>query len=241
METLHEIVRAADFNALASQLESGAPVDARDDNDRTPLMTIFDDESASNDAMYLEMARLLLMHGADSNAIESENGYTVLALAVQNGTLSEIELLLEAGADATYQREYGYDVLIDAMHSRTMQEKQELWPVIELLLAHGAPLNGESDWGESALSVASQRARFDVVGLLLQAGADAEILEWTPLMRAIALGSVEDMAQSSRAGADLQARDNWERTPLLLSLATGETEKAALLLEAGSDLNERAL
>lgn len=242
MKTLHEIVRAADVNALAQQLESGAVVDARDDRGRTPLMMVFNRDTLADEQAGIAMMRLLLAHGADCNAVESKLGsiVPVLASAVQSGTLAQVEFLLEAGADASYQDESGYDILIYAMNARSRGKDESLLPLLELLLAHGAPVHSESDWGESALSISSHNARFDVVGRLLQAGADAEILEWTELMYAIALGNAEAVEQLLRSGADLEARDGWERTPWLLSLETGDMRKAKLLLEAGSDVNQQS-
>ena len=238
MKTLHEIVQAGDVDALVQQLENGAAVDARDDRDRTPLMMIFDEDTVADEQTGIAMMRVLLSHGADCNAVENKDGDTVLTLAVRSGTPAQVECLLNAGADAGYQRKSGYDALIDAVYSRSRVEKKPLLPLIELLLAYGAPVRGESDWGESALSVSSHIARFDVVERLLQAGADAKVLKWTELMHAIALGNAAEVKQLLRAGADLEARDRWKRTPWLLSLETGDVEKATLLLEASSDLNQ---
>jgi ankyrin repeat protein len=242
MKTLHEIVQAGDVDALVQQLENGAAVDARDDRDRTPLMAIFDEDTVADEQTSIAMMRVLLSYGADCNAVKSELGsmVRVLTLAVRSGTLAQIEFLLEAGADASYQDENGYNVLIYAMNARSRGKGESLLPLLELLLAHGAPVNGESDWGESALSISSHNARFDVVKRLLQAGADGDVLEWTPLMFFIALGDTATVEQLLRAGANLEARDGWERTPFLLSLETGDVEKAKLLLEAGSDLNQRS-
>ncbi|MDO8802932.1 MAG: ankyrin repeat domain-containing protein [Elusimicrobiota bacterium] len=91
---------------------------------------------------------------------------------------------------------------------------------------------------ESALKSASY-CRFDVVQALLEAGSDASPLKWTPLMRAIALGSPAEVRQQLTQGADLSARDLWSRTPWLLSLQTGDVEKAKLLLAAGADRADR--
>jgi len=190
----------------------------------------------------VEIVRLLLEHGADANAVEGQGGYSVLALAIQGGDVDKVRLLLESEADIHYGRECGYDGLIDALHSRAVTDKEPLLPLIELLQAHGAPTRGESDYGESALSVSSRIGRFDVVARLLEAGANAELLEWNELMHAVALGSVQEVARlleaKAASEAGLTSRDRWERTPWLLSLHTGEIEKARLLLEAGAHLDE---
>jgi ankyrin repeat protein len=191
-----------------------------------------------SEAAGVEMVRLFLERGADVNAIEPEDNQNMLELAVRQGTLEKVEALLDAGADIHYQSEGGYNVLISAMHSRAMGEGEPLLPLVELLLARGASPLGESDWGESALSVSSHEGRFDVVERLLAAGADVSLLEWDELHRAVALGSVADVERLLAEGAELTARDRWERTPWLLSLQIGALDKAELLLAAGADLAE---
>jgi ankyrin repeat protein len=150
-------------------------------------------------------------------------------------------LLLDAGADIRYEQESRYDVLIDAMHGRNIARDPQLIPIIQLLLNRGAALNTESEYGESALSVASHwfNGRFDAVKVLLDAGADPSPLKWTPLMRAVALGTLEDVLAELDRGADLAATDRWGRTPWLLSLQTGDLSKAQLLLARGADCEVR--
>jgi hypothetical protein len=70
--------------------------------------------------------------------------------------------------------------------------------------------------------------------MLLDAGADPTQLDWTPLHRAVALGPVEEVRARIAAGADLAARDWWERTPWLPSLQMGDIAKAEALLAAGA-------
>lgn len=159
-----------------------------------------------------------------------------LARAVADGDLEAIRSLLDAGADIRYVRPSGYTVLIDAMHGRSIPADDKLLPVLRLLIERGADLDSVSDYGESALRVASRVGRFDAVGLLLDAGANPAPLGWTPLHRAVALGTSADVEQRLDAGDDLAARDFWERTPLLLSLHVGDIALAELLLSAGGSL-----
>jgi ankyrin repeat protein len=162
-----------------------------------------------------------------------------LSDAVEKGNLEAIRSLLNAGADIHYVRPKGYSVMIDVMHGRSTSVDEQLMSVLQLLIDRGANLDGVSDYGESALSVASNMGRFDAVGLLLNAGADPAPLGWTPLMRAVALGSAEDVRSSIEKGADLTARDRWDRTAWLLSLQTGDVAKAEALLNAGAERSDR--
>jgi len=159
---------------------------------------------------------------------------STLDIAVAEGNLEAIRSLLDAGADVRYVRPRGYTVMIDVMHGRSIADDEMLIPILRLLIDHGADINAVSDYGESALSVASNMGRFDAVGLLLDAGADPSPLEWTPLMRAVALGTVADVCSQIENGDNVAARDRWERTPWLLSLQTGDVAKAEALLATGA-------
>lgn len=162
-----------------------------------------------------------------------------LTEAVFAGDLERIQALLDAGADVRYVRPSGYTVMIDAMHGRDILKDPNLLAILRLLISRGADLDAESDYGESALSVASWAGRFDAVKLLLDAGANPEPLGWTPLHRAVALGTADDVKVRLDSGDDLSARDRWDRAPLLLALQVGDVEKAELLLGAGASVADR--
>lgn len=164
---------------------------------------------------------------------------TQLSDAVGEGDLETIRSLLDAGADIRYVRPHGHTVMIDVMHGRSLNDDSQLLPVLRLLVERGADLDAVSDYGESALSVTSRVGRVDAVALLLEAGANPAPLEWTPLHRAVALGSVADIKAQIDEGDGLSARDRWGRTPWLLSLHTRDLAKAELLLSAGADLRDR--
>jgi hypothetical protein len=92
----------------------------------------------------------------NADMLESE-----LSDAVSKGDLQSIRALLDAGADIRYTRPKGYTVMIDVMHGRSISSDEQLLPVLRLLIDRGAALDAVSDYGESALSVASNVGRFD--------------------------------------------------------------------------------
>jgi ankyrin repeat protein len=157
----------------------------------------------------------------------------LISLAVTNSSCEKIQSLIHHGADLQYRSPHGYDLLIRAA-CRGHED------VIDLLLTAGAPVNGQSAHNESALSVLYENGCFTAMAKVLAHGADPASLKWTPLMRTIILGSVQEMEAELDRGADLEAVDSLQRTPLLLAIATGDTEKAALLLARGANRDAKS-
>ncbi|MBL8254202.1 MAG: ankyrin repeat domain-containing protein [Candidatus Competibacter sp.] len=166
----------------------------------------------------------------------SEKSLTAdLSRALQEGDPQKISALIEAGADIHYQREGGYNALLDAVHGLTRNTR--LLDLLAWLAAQGVELSAVSDYAESALRVLSRFGRFDAVRLLLDAGADKNQLKWTPLMEAVALGSLDDVETVFKESASLEARDWWSRTAWLIALLVGDISKAKLLAAWGADTN----
>lgn len=160
---------------------------------------------------------------------------SVLREALQAGDPEVVRALIESGADIRYRDENGYDALLDAVHGRDASRDPRLLDLLRLLIASGVNLNGVSSYKESGLRVLSRLGRFDAVRLLLDAGADREHLRWTPLMDAVALGSVSDVEAALAGGANLEEKDWWSRTAWLLALLAGDIAKAQMLIDHGAD------
>ncbi|MGD7652361.1 MAG: ankyrin repeat domain-containing protein [Verrucomicrobiales bacterium] len=151
-----------------------------------------------------------------------------LSALVREGDPGEIGKRIAAGANPGWRDENGYTLAILAACAGRAD-------VVELLWKHGAPVEGESCYGESVLSLLSNWGYFGLIGKLLDAGVDPAPLQWSPLHRAVAVGSLEDVCGVLDGGADLEAGDRWERSALLVALAGGETAKAVLLLSRGAN------
>ena len=116
------------------------------------------------------------------------------------------------------------------------QNKDDLYQQVVRHIAAGDDLNEVTEHAESALRVASNNGRFDVVRLLLDSGADQSQLDWSAAHSAVAFGSVSDLQDViSNHREDLEARDFWSRTPYLLSVLTGSIDKPSVLLANGAD------
>ncbi len=209
-------------------------VNSYDDNGMTPLML-----AIKSPATTLELITFLIEAGANVNKVS--NGFmgdhrSVLSIALGVGNPTIVELLLERGADIHYNRNE-YDALLDAVHGRSIAKDNNLIPLLKLIIAHGAPLQGVTEYCESGIRVVSHYGRFDAVKLLLDSGADSSQLSWTPLMKAIALGTNKEVKTLLESGSSLESTDSWKRTPWLLAIQTGSISKAKLLLQYGANQN----
>ncbi|MDZ7958489.1 MAG: ankyrin repeat domain-containing protein [Aulosira sp. DedQUE10] len=231
---IHIYAQQGNIAGVARELTNGVDIDCVEEHSQqTPLMCAVSSANAG-----IDMIRFFLEHGANVNAVQQETQNTVLGLAVQSGNLEKIQLILDTGADINYQSPDGYDVLINAMYGRNILHDQNLLSTLNLLISRGAPVNGISSYGETAIKVAAHIGRFDAVKLLLNAGANPEQLGWTQLMHAIVFGSLEQVKLLLEQGAAQDVRDCWHRTAWLLSIQVGELPKAKLLLAAGANHND---
>jgi ankyrin repeat protein len=212
-------------------------VNTYNDAGMTPLMLAVSSQAAS-----IELVQLLLDKGAK---VEEESqgmygrGRTALSYAISAGDPEKVALLLRHGADIHYRHDGEYDAIIDAVHGRDITRDSRLLELLKLLVENGANVEGRTEYCESGIRVASNLGRFDAVAFLINAGADEKELRWTPLMKAIALGKLEDINKHLDPGVELEARDSWHRTPWLLAIQTGDVRKTQVLLYYGSDTDAR--
>lgn len=154
--------------------------------------------------------------------------------ALHEGDPQQVRQIIRAGAHVRYSSWHGYTALIDAVHGRDVFNDARLLELLQLLIDHGVNLSATTSYRESGLRILSRIGRFDGVRLLLEAGADRSQLGWTPLMEAVALGTLEDVQRILDAQPELEARDWWSRTAWLIAILAGDAAKAALLRDHGA-------
>jgi ankyrin repeat protein len=223
VETLEFLItRGADVNAIVRP--PGAATSGKDDwlDDCGDLD--LDPETRAT----MEQGRAIIQRSQALVAERGEERRPTLSVAVRSATLEKLRLLIQRGADPAFTSSLGYTPMILAACAGRID-------VIELLAAAGAPATCESVYGESPVRNLSLTGAFREVGLLLGLGADPAPLEWTPLHRAVALGSLEEVRSRLDEGADLEATDSFKRSAFLVAVHAGDLEKAALLLSRGAN------
>jgi uncharacterized protein len=109
---------------------------------------------------HLEIAKFLVVHGADINAAATNpTGYNALTGAVASGHAAIVQWLLKNGADPNYRYGPGYSPLLTAAANGHLE-------IIKLLIAHGADHRATTNDGKSAIALANERNRPEVAGYL---------------------------------------------------------------------------
>jgi ankyrin repeat protein len=225
---LHQAVKKGDLHRVSELLDESPlriDINQADHKGWTPLMYAVACAEAG-----IEILRALIRHGVSIDQ-------TAMSYALSD--LQKLKVLIKAGADIRYQKEHGYDALINAAYGRDVLHNPQLLDILNLLIANGVSLKGMTTYGESAIRVLSRIGRFDAVELLLKAGANPDDIKFTKLIEAVAFGSLADVETEVKSGAALEERDYWERTPWHFAIQTGDIARAKILLEHGADRNAR--
>uniref|UniRef100_A0A3Q2YKZ3 Uncharacterized protein n=1 Tax=Hippocampus comes TaxID=109280 RepID=A0A3Q2YKZ3_HIPCM len=182
----------------------GADTDVRDAEGR-PLLYLLVLEGR------LHMSTLLLEKGGPPLESRDPEGRTALHVASWRGHVDAVDLLLKHGADPNAQDVEGRPPL----HSAAWTGRVDVGR--RLLLASTVDINLACHQGATALSVAAQQGRADVVALLLEGGADPNHVDKhgrTPVKvarrhgRAEAVRLLESSGAEPRRGADSSSRQD---------------------------------
>jgi ankyrin repeat protein len=193
-----------------------------------------------------DMARMLLVAGANVRATTRIGSYTALYLAAKGGYSDVVAALLAAGADAKAATSNGTTPLMIAAAAGDTKS-------INSLIENGADLNAVETKGETPLMFAAGFNRLDAVKLLLQKGADHKKTTKVTDLFALTAPEEESMArQSGRAAparADVAGATRAYRynelissqgglTALLFAARQGYADVVMALLDAGADINQ---
>ena len=246
---------AKSLKMVQMMLENGLDVDFRTDMGETPLLWA---ARFGN----LDVARLLLDHGASIN-VQKRLERTPLIAAIANlQTISEPQvqtaeprgkplgsiaqapkhedvarLLISSGADTDLRTSSGRVALYYAAGNGSRE-------IVKLLLSHNANPNNSDDYGWTALHMAAIKDYEDIVELLLTYNANIHACDkqgWTALHVAARYGHKSITKLLLAYNADVKALNSYGFTALHLAATWGHTDMVALLVDAGSDLSARTL
>ena len=183
----------------------------------------------------VEAVRKLLDEGADVNAVDEE-GQSRLAMSITTGTeqsLEMIEMLVKApGADVNVETSYQGTVLNAAITTLDSKlEPADHIRVVQTLVEAGADVNwqGEGYPSDPPLRGAVHSGNVDIVGILVDAGADPTVFDGPKDSR------IPIISYAFSKGSE---KDNWEIVRILVSAGAGPGE---YIQDTGAPLLSRAV
>ena len=212
---------------VRSLLEQGANANAKDDDsEASPLIW-------ASEGGHRDIVHLLCERDADINATDNR-GLTALHLAVKNGKIAVVELLLKQGANSeATESAYGDTALMYA--ARNGQNS-----IAVILLQAGAIVSRTNHKGETALLIATEEGQESLAKILLDSGANPETEDYdgiTPLIRAASWDLVGIVKILLAAGAKVDNRGRSGGTPLIGAARSGKRASMEVLLDAGANID----
>ncbi|GAB6033507.1 hypothetical protein CHUAL_013386 [Chamberlinius hualienensis] len=139
------------------------------------------------------------------------NGWNALLLACNRGTDEMVKLLLEKGANPSFNRE-GFTTLMAACATNS-KEEIELINCVKHLVKYGVDVNAKTSSGMTALMLSARDGKNMILDYLIESGANTEMVNvegWSALVWAIHSGH-ENIVQSLL-----------EHNPKLASITVGD-------------------
>lgn len=228
---LPEIASRSGKARIRAALESGIPVDERDQKGRTALFRTA--RLGKSDRV-----KLLLEFHANPNATD-DRGEAPLQAAARYGYEECVALLLKAGAEIDYCPDveltnYSESALCSAVRKGHQR-------VVSLLLNAGASPNASTAAKSFPLIAAASRGDAATCRRLVEAGADTNQRDEfgsTPLHHGVRSRSVETIRELLGLGADVDAKNDDGVTPVCEATSTYQSVPLlAALLKAKPDLS----
>ena len=229
-ESLLNAAAGGDTITVKALLSDDASIEAKDQNDRTPLILAAENGHSETVAFLIEAgAEIDARFTASVPAMPPLRDFTALTIVTISGHYDVAELLIRAGADPRALEGSANDsILRYAIHYGNTE-------ILRLLLKYGVDANEVSYQGNTALMEALNKGYREIVYVLLEAGADVGAVADYGLAAVYFASWDEDLTRIMlEAGADPDAGNHPALVRAADELSIGAVR---LLLEAGADIN----
>lgn len=179
----------------------------------------------------------ILLSIGDNVDIKDRYGWTLLMLAARDGKTESASVLLDNGADP--------NAYLPGIFPLRLAASRGHLEIVERLLARGALVNGQSDYGNIALIEAAGGGYYEIVKLLAAYGANVNAVTETGNTALMLVydkpESVDTLVTLIRLGADINVKDSNGWTPLFYAVRVRRHRHVQTLLESGADVNSRSI
>ncbi|XP_075241022.1 transient receptor potential cation channel subfamily A member 1 homolog isoform X2 [Convolutriloba macropyga] len=192
----------------------------------------------------LKTVEVLFEHGAEAHIRMEDNYNYPLHLAAQNGEMEMLELVFNQAKEQTHKQ--GSDILNvqnkgfeTPLHKAASYNREK---AIEFLLQNGANIDAVDEDGYTALLVAAYKGHEAVTEQLLNAKADASVVDslGKNLLHMVAETESVPLAKKLLEKSDvkdlLSERDQVGNTPLHVAARNGTAEMLRVFYDKGGDI-----
>ncbi|EFY86458.1 hypothetical protein J3458_009526 [Metarhizium acridum] len=228
---LVQAVRQSNPALVDLLIEYGAEVN-------TPDMTGSSILAVAADKEDLHMVRTLLDNGADVDGT-TVCGVSVLVDAIARRRLDLARVLLDYGADGNMDDVLGRPIILTVVKNPGIRPGDKVDLVRRLLEKGASPNVKDTAWGTPALCFALESGTPDLVRLLLEHGADTDVVTSAgepPLMCAVDKGKMAEARMLLEHGADADGANRQGKTPLMQAVVRQDVQLIKLLLEHGANV-----
>jgi len=214
---------AGQFEATKTLLDLGANTELPNDYGRTPLLNV------ARETGDVEMARLLVEHGANVDALDTFDDSPIV-LAAWRGFASVVDLLLDHDAEVPVDGDRGVQLI-------KYSAERGLDRLMTRLVEGGADLTHANDQGGGLVHSAAVGGSAEMVDLLLEQGLEADsrdLFGWTPLHYAAVKGRGEVVETLLREDVRLDALSSSGHSALSLANEQRHTAIANVLVANGA-------
>lgn len=172
--------------------------------------------------------QLLLLAGADVNAVDDE-GSSPLRAAIMSQNTNAVKFLIENGADVSHLGKQGETPIFTAVRNRNND-------VRDLLIAAGARMDSVDKDGNTLLMVAAEAGNKAFVQKLLEHGIEVNVCNSNgETALHFAVSNPESLKLLLANGADINVLDKQGYSPLMKAVKQQNVEAVQVLLNAKAD------
>ncbi|CAG9834512.1 unnamed protein product [Diabrotica balteata] len=224
---LHSATKFGNLEEVQQLIAIGAIINEVDSDGLTSL-------HIAADCKHVEVAKYLLAHGADVNAIEMSEDRSPLHFATVNNDLEMIRLFTKAGADMQCSNTYGNMPI----HIATEYGYVE---ILKYFFENGIDVDIRNNSSKmTPLHMAACGGYIEIVDYLLLNNANVRLKDCqnrSSIHHGVLGGNAKIVHGLIEKGVDINAKDMFKWTPLHLASRDGHLEIVQLLLKNGAECN----
>lgn len=223
---LFQALKAGNVFGFEILMERGADVSIVPKGSKSLVEIIVESQNVAMFKVFIKLDNLPALHFNDDDSL--------LHFVAKSGNAGMLKILKDLRMPGNIKNKMGVTPLHDASDIS----------IVRILLGMGLIIDEQDIKGCTALMIAANNSKPDIVNFLLYSGANPNLKDnnnMTPLHYAAAGGHVEIVKAFLEVGARLEEKDNEGKTPAFLAAVNNRVSALELFIECGADKSVKDL